>query len=67
MCSLLESVLNDLSMLPKRDGQKVASALEKLGAIQFFQGVIERLLERPANDNTQQEFYSGKKIPNDKK
>ena len=46
-------------MLPQRDGQKVASSLEKHGVTKCFQDVSER----PADENTQQEFYSGKKNP----
>lgn len=58
---ILESALKDLRMLPNRDGQKVAATLEKLGVTKCFQDVSERLIERPADQDTQQEFYSGKK------
>jgi len=60
---LLESTLKDLKMLPQRDGQRVAATLEKLGITKCFQDVSERLIERPADQDTQQEFYSGKKNP----
>jgi len=60
---LLERALGDLKMLPQRDGQKVAIALKKLGVTKCFQDVSERLIERPADQDTQQEFYSGKKKP----
>lgn len=60
---LLERALGDLKMLPQRDGQKVAASLEKLEANKCFQDVSERLIERPADQDTQQEFYSGKKNP----
>lgn len=63
LCPLLESALGDLKMLPQRDGQKVASSLEKHGVTKCFQDVSERLIERPADEDTQQEFYSGKKNP----
>jgi len=58
---LLESALDDLKMLPQRDGQKVAQTLEKHGVTKCFQDVSERLIERPADQDTQQQFYSGKK------
>lgn len=58
---LLEKALGDIKMLPQRDGQKVAQTLEKFGATKCFQDVSERLIERPADQDTQQEFYSGKK------
>ena len=60
---LLESALGDLRMLPQRDGQRVAATLEKLGVTKCFQDVSERFIERPADQDTQQEFYSGKKNP----
>jgi len=60
---LLESALNDLKMLPQRDGQRVATTLEKFGVTKCFQDVSERHIERPADQETQQEFYSGKKNP----
>jgi len=60
---LLENTLKDLKMLPQRDGQRVAATLEKLGVTKCFQDVSERLIERPADQDTQQEFYSGKKNP----
>ena len=50
-------------MLPQRDGQRVAATLEKFGVTKCFQDVSERLIERPADQDTQQEFYSGKKNP----
>jgi len=58
---LLFATLDNLNMLPHRDGQKVAKTLEKLGVTKCFQDVSERLIERPADQDTQQEFYSGKK------
>jgi len=61
LCPLLEQALDDLNMLPQRDGKKVAATLEKLGVTRCFQDVSERFIERPADQDTQQEFYSGKK------
>ena len=46
---LLESTLNDLKMLPQRDGQQVAATLEKLGVTKCFQDVSEQLIQRPAD------------------
>jgi len=60
---LLLAALDDLNMLPLQDGQKVAKTLEKLGVTKCFQDVSERLIERPADQDTQKEFYSGKKKP----
>ena len=60
---LLEKALKDLKMLPQRDGRKVAATLEKLGVTKCFQDVSERFIERPVDQDAQQEFYSGKKNP----
>ncbi len=64
---LLLEALNDLQLLPAREGHKVAPILEKLGATKCFQDVTERLINRPADKNVQEEFYSGKKKTHDKK
>ncbi len=61
LCPLLYDTLNKLNMLPLRDGHKVAKALEALGEDKCFQDVSERLINRPSDQATQKEFYSGKK------
>lgn len=63
LCPLLFDTLDQLQMLPLRDGHKIAKALEKLGATQCFQDASERLINRPNDQETQQEFFSGKKKP----
>ncbi len=60
---LLCDTLKSLKVLPVREGQKVASILEKLGEKICFQDATERLINRPADDSTQEKFYSGKKKP----
>lgn len=58
---LLHDTLKSLNVLPARQGQKVASILENLGENICFQDATERLINRPKDDSTQEEFYSGKK------
>lgn len=58
---LLLEALKDLHLLPTRQGHKVAAILEKLGETKCFQDVTERLINRPADKEVQEEFYSGKK------
>lgn len=63
LCPLLYDTLDALKMLPLRDGHRVAEALEKLGENKCFQDASERIIDRPADEDTQQDFYSGKKKP----
>lgn len=63
LCPLLFDSLDALKMLPLRDGHRVAQALEKLGQTQCFQDASERFIDRPGDQDTQQEFFSGKKKP----
>lgn len=63
LCPLLYDTLNALKMLPLRDGHRVAEALEKRGENKCFQDASERIIDRPADQDTQQDFYSGKKKP----
>ena len=58
---LLHDTLKKLGTLPTRDGQKVAQILNKIGETQCFQDVSERNINRPDDQDTQEEFYSGKK------
>jgi len=58
---LLFDALSDLKMTPTRDGHKVAQILENLGETKCFQDVTERLINRPSDQDVQEEFYSGKK------
>ena len=58
---LLHDSLKSLNMLAAREGQQVAGILEKLGEKKCFQDVTERLINRPADQDVQEEFYSGKK------
>jgi len=60
---LLCETLRSLDVLPARQGQKVAPILERLGEKICFQDATERLINRPKDDKTQEEFYSGKKKP----
>ena len=63
LCPLLCETLNRLGMLPLRDGTQVARKLEEIGATTCFQDASERLIQRPKDQETQEEFYSGKKKP----
>lgn len=63
LCPLLHDTLNTLGMLPMRDAHRVAEALQDLGQTRCFQDATERLVERSADEDTQQQFYSGKKKP----
>lgn len=60
---LLRATLGELKVLPVRKGHQVAQVLEKLEADKCFQDASERLINRPGDKDTQQEFYSGKKKP----
>ncbi|MEM7163787.1 MAG: transposase family protein [Bacteroidota bacterium] len=61
LCPLLFDTLDSLKMLPLRDAHRVAQALENLGQTRCFQDASERLIERPQDQDTQQQFFSGKK------
>lgn len=63
LCPLLFDTLDSLKMLPLRDAHQVAKALENLGQTKCFQDASERLIDRPQDQDTQQEFFSGKKKP----
>ena len=58
---LLLDTLKELGMLPAREGHQIAPILEKLGETKCFQDVTERLINRPLDQDVQEEFYSGKK------
>jgi len=58
---LFYDTLKSLNLLPARQGYKIADILEQLGEEKCFHDVTERLTNRPKDDETQQEFYSGKK------
>ena len=60
---LLQKTLDKLNMLHLREGQKVAQRLESIEVSRCFQDASERLIQRPKDDETQKEFYSGKKKP----
>ena len=57
---LLES-LKGLDMLPQRDGSKVGRMLASLGEEKAFHDATERPVNRPADADAQEAFYSGKK------
>lgn len=61
LCPLLFDTLDTLKVLPLRDPNRVAEALESLGQTKCFQDASERLIERPEDQDTQQQFFSGKK------
>jgi len=61
LCPLLCQTLDKLGMLPLRDGHQVAQKLEAIGATKCFQDASERLIQRPKDQDTQEQFYSGKK------
>lgn len=63
LCPLLCETLNRLGMLPLRDGHLVAQKLKEIGATKCFQDASERLIQRPNDQDTQEQFYSGKKKP----
>lgn len=60
---LLFDTLKELHMLPARHGHQVIGILTKLNESKCFQDVTERLINRPGDQNVQQDFYSGKKKP----
>lgn len=61
LAPLLHDSLDHLDVLPTRDGQQVASILTRIGATKCFQDASERSINRPDDQSTQEEFYSGKK------
>lgn len=63
LCPLLFDTLDTLKMMPLRDTNKVAKALEDLNQSRCFQDATERLIERPGDKDTQEQFFSGKKKP----
>ena len=63
LCPLLHASLDTLNMLPTRNGNRIAPILEKLEENKCFQDASERLINRPGDKDTQEEFYSGKKKP----
>lgn len=63
LCPLLFDTLDNLNMLPLRDGHKIAQVLANLGETKCFQDASERLINRPEDQDTQEQFYSGKKKP----
>lgn len=63
LCPLLFDTLDKMQMLPLRDAHKIAQTLEKLGETKCFQDASERLVNRPGDQDTQQQFFSGKKKP----
>jgi hypothetical protein len=58
---LLLDALKDLKMVPTKEGHQIAQILEDLGETKCFQDVTERLINRPLDQDVQEEFYSGKK------
>jgi hypothetical protein len=64
---LLYDTLKTLDMLPTRDGHKVAQILSRIGETQCFKDVSERVINRPNDEDTQEQFYSEKKRPYYKK
>lgn len=60
---LLREALGELQVLPVRSGHQIAQVLKELEAGKCFQDASERLINRPGDKDTQQEFYSGKKKP----
>ena len=60
---LLHDTLKTLKMLPTRNGNKVAEILSRIGETRCFQDVSERSINRPDDQDTQEQFYSGKKKP----
>jgi len=60
---LLLDTLDELNVLPSRNGLEVASILTKLGVSKCFQDATERTINRPNEEDTQEQFYSGKKKP----
>ncbi len=61
LAPLLHESLKRLEMLPTRNGHQVAQILNKLGEDKCFQDASERRINRPGEQTTQEEFYSGKK------
>jgi len=61
LCPLLCKTLDKLGMLPLRDGHQVAQKLKDIGATKCFQDASERLIQRPKDQDTQEQYYSGKK------
>jgi len=61
LCPLLCQTLDKHGMLPLRDGHQVAQKLKDIGATKCFQDASERLIQRPKDQDTQEQFFSGKK------
>ena len=58
---LLFDTLKELHVLPNDQGEQVAPILIKLNENKCFQDVTERLINRPVDQDLQQDLYSGKK------
>jgi hypothetical protein len=58
---LVFDTLKTLHLLPAKEGHQVIQILTKLNENKCFQDVTERLINRPSDQDVQQDFYSGKK------
>jgi len=58
---LLQKALDKLGQLPERDSANLTEVLKAYDYLEFVQDGTERQRERPKDEQTQREYYSGKK------
>ena len=58
---ILKSALEDESLLPVQEGERLEAILSENSSHVYAQDGCERKVQRPVNSETQTDFYSGKK------
>ena len=59
--NILEDCLNKMSVLPSRDNKKLNQLIKELNLKEVIIDATERSIQRPLDNDVQQEYYSGKK------
>lgn len=65
--NILETCLGTMNVLPSRDTKKLNKLLKKMNLKEVIIDATERQIQRPADNEVQKEYYSGKKSPHSKK
>lgn len=59
--NILEDCLNKMGVLPSRDNKKLNQLLKEMNLKEVIIDATERSIQRPLDNDVQQEYYSGKK------
>lgn len=65
--NILETCLGKMNVLPSRDTKKLNKLLKEMNLKEVIIDATERQIQRPADNEVQKEYYSGKKSPHRKK